>query len=96
MNRLSLTPGFRRRLLPLVAVTALVVAAGAPLAFFLQKRQELVGGARTNAERVSGIVADARLQHPRLWRYDAPKIAERLAADGIAGDAVVVHDALGR
>ena len=83
MTPLRLTTWFRRRMLPLVLATAIPVAAAAPIAFYVQKRLELVHSARSEAARLAMVVASEIEERPRLWRYDATKLGERLAAEGL-------------
>jgi signal transduction histidine kinase len=89
------TQSFRRKLLPLVIGASLVVAFSAPAAFYLQKRAELVGDARDGAARAGRIVLEAARERPRLWQYDAGKLAERFAAEGLGQRRLVVRDARG-
>jgi signal transduction histidine kinase len=86
MTPLRLTSWFRRRMLPLVVAAALPIAAAAPTAFYLQKRSELLLDARMEAARVAELVRAAAEERPRLWRYDAVRLGERIAAEGIDHD----------
>jgi signal transduction histidine kinase len=96
MKRLQLTPAFRRRMLPLVVLAGLIVAGAAPIAYYAEKRGELVIGARGDAAAVARIIVESARQRPRLWRFDAAKIAERLAAEGLEHvAALAVRDARG-
>jgi len=80
---LRLTTWFKKRMLPLVVAAAIPIAVAAPLAFTLQKRSELVQTARGEAARLALVVGAEIEERPRLWRYDATKIGERLAAEGL-------------
>ncbi len=96
MNRLRLEPIFRRRMIPLVLTTALIVAIAAPAAFYAQKARELSGEARVAAGRVAALVSEAARERPRLWRYDSAKLLERIAAEGLDRvPRIVIHDAHG-
>jgi signal transduction histidine kinase len=88
---------FSRRLIPLVLVTSGLFAAAVPLAFHLEGRRELAGGARTAAAQVASVVEQAMSARPLLWRYDAAKLAEQLQASGLGNlDGLEVQDAAGR
>jgi signal transduction histidine kinase len=88
---------FARRLIPLVLVTSGLFAAAVPLAFHLEGRRELAGGARTAAAQVASVVEQAMSVRPLLWRYDAAKLAEQLQASGLGNlDGLEVQDAAGR
>jgi signal transduction histidine kinase len=90
---LGLTSWFKRRMLALVVGSSLAASAAPPLAYHLEKRQELVSVARADAARVASQLTDAVEQRPRLWRYDANKLSERLAAEGLThAPALVVRD----
>jgi signal transduction histidine kinase len=80
---LRLTTWFRKRMLAVVAATAVPMAMAAPIAFFVQKRQELLTTARGQAAQVAEVVRTAVDERPRLWRYDATKLGARLAAEGL-------------
>lgn len=80
-------------MLPLVAVVSVLFAASAPLAYHVQKRAELVADARGDAFRIAQRVAETATQRPRLWRYDAAKLQEWIAAEGLErAAAVAIHD----
>ena len=81
----DLTRWFRRRMLPLVAFVGVVVFVAAPLAYFLNKRHELWQEARAEATRAALVLHAEIDQRPQLWRYNAPKLLERLAAEGLLG-----------
>jgi signal transduction histidine kinase len=96
VKRLELVPALRRRMLPLVAAAGLVVAGSAPVAFYAQKRGELVSGARTDAHEIGRLIVDVAHERPRLWRYDSAKLSERIAAGGLGPLAgLVIRDARG-
>jgi signal transduction histidine kinase len=93
----DLTRPFARRLIPLVLVTTCLFAAAVPLAFHLEGRRELAGGARAAAGEVASVVEQAMSVRPLLWRYDATKLAEQLQATGLGNlDGLEVQDASGR
>lgn len=92
MTPLRLTTWFRRRMLPLVIATAIPVAAAAPIAFHVQKRLELLHTARGDAARLAAVVAREIAERPRLWRYDATKLGERLAAEGLDRNPLRVRE----
>ena len=79
----QLTSWFRARMLPLVIVAALVVQVSAPLSYYLTKRHELWRDARADATLAALILHAEIDQRPTLWRYNAPKLLERLAAEGL-------------
>lgn len=80
-------------MLPLVIGCALVVAAAAPVASHVQRRRALLRAARDDAERVAVVLRGEIDQHPRLWRYDGVKLAERLAEEGLLQvPALVLRD----
>jgi signal transduction histidine kinase len=81
----DLTRWFRRRMLPLVAFVGVVVFVAAPLAYVLNKRHELWQEARAEATRAALVLHAEIDQRPQLWRYNAPKLLERLAAEGLLG-----------
>lgn len=81
----DLTRWFRRRMLPLVAFVGVVVFVAAPLAYFLNKRHELWQEARAEATRAALVLHAEIDRRPQLWRYNAPKLLERLAAEGLLG-----------
>ena len=81
----QLTSWFRARMLPLVIVAALVVQVSAPLSYYLTKRHELWRDARADATLAALILHAEIDQRPTLWRYNAPKLLERLAAEGLIG-----------
>lgn len=96
MTYLGITSRFRRRMLPLVAFSLLVVAFAAPTAYHIQKRHELLDGARGDARRVAAALRGEIDAGPLLWRYQSVKLSERLAAEGLSQvPALVVHDAAG-
>lgn len=86
----DLTRWFRRRMLPLVAFVGVVVFVAAPLAYFLNKRHELWQEARAEATRAALVLHAEIDQRPQLWRYNAPKLLERLAAEGLLGGRLLV------
>lgn len=97
MISVDLVRPFSRRLVPLVLVTSGLFAAAVPLAFHLEGRRELAGGARTAAAQVASVVEQAMSVRPLLWRYDAAKLAEQLQASGLGNlDGLEVQDAAGR
>jgi len=79
----DLTGWFRRRMLPLVVLVALVVQISAPTAFYLTKRHELWQQAHAEATRTAMLLHGEIEQRPILWRYNVPKLLERLAAEGM-------------
>ncbi len=79
----DLTSWFRRRMLPLVALAALVMQVSAPTAYYLTKRHELWQQARAEAARTAMLLHGEIEQRPILWRYNVPKLLERLAAEGM-------------
>ncbi|MFO0573854.1 MAG: sensor histidine kinase [Polyangia bacterium] len=81
----DLTRWFRARMLPLVAAVGLVVQIATPLAYYLTKRHELWQEARAEAARAAVVLHSEIDQRPVLWRYNAPKLLERLAAEGLLG-----------
>ena len=83
MTPLRLTTWFRKRMLPPVAVSAFLVATAAPVGFHLQKRAELLRLAHGEAARAGEAVRIAIEERPRLWRYDAVKLGERLGQEGL-------------
>ena len=83
MTPLRLTTWFRKRMLVLVLLITVPMAAAAPIAFFVQKRLELLSEARGKAAQVAEVVRTAVDERPRLWRYDATKLGERLGAEGL-------------
>ena len=83
MTPLRLTTWFKKRMLPLVVAAAIPIAVAAPLAFTLQKRSELLQTARGEAARLALVIGAEIDERPRLWRYDATKIGERLVAEGL-------------
>lgn len=96
MTPLKLTSWFRRRMLPLVATSSLVVMAAAPIAYYVQARRELVESARAHSRRVAAVLQAEIAERPLLWRYDAPKLAARLGAEGLDRvPELVVRDAAG-
>lgn len=91
-----LTPAFRRRLLALVGISSVLVAAAPPVIYHVQKRSELVAVARGDASRIASVVTASIQARPLLWRYDATKMSERLRVDGFGNLSIfVVHDAEG-
>ncbi len=79
----DLTSWFRRRMLPLVALAAVVMQVSAPTAFYLTKRHELWQQARSEATRTAMLLHGEIEQRPILWRYNIPKLLERLAGEGM-------------
>jgi signal transduction histidine kinase len=93
MKRAEFSNWFRIRMIPLVVLATLAVAATTPLAYWIQKEREMLAHARSDANRVAQIIREAALQRPRLWRYDAQKLAERIAAEGLGlASTIVVRD----
>jgi signal transduction histidine kinase len=90
-----MTPWFRRRMAALVAACALAAWATVTAGYHVQKRREIVSACRADARRVAGEVAEMALQRPVLWRYDGPKIADRLAEGVHRLEAVAIRDARG-
>ena len=95
MNRVALGPALRRRLAPLVVGASVVIATCAPAVHFLQKRSELLTTARVQAALVATVLRREIDIRPRLWRYDAAKLDERLVAEGLGRACVVARDADG-
>jgi signal transduction histidine kinase len=57
----------------------------------------MVVGARESAARVSELILSAARERPRLWSYDASKLTEELAAEGLdRASALMVRDGRGR
>jgi signal transduction histidine kinase len=79
----DLTGWFRRRMLPLVALSALILQVSAPTAYYLTKRHELWQQAHAEATRTAMLLHGEIEQRPILWRYNVPKLMERLAAEGM-------------
>ena len=79
----DLTSWFRRRMLPLVALSALILQVSAPTAYYLTKRHELWQQAHAEATRTAMLLHGEIEQRPILWRYNVPKLMERLAAEGM-------------
>ena len=90
MNRARFAGWFRRRMLPLVISTSFLVAISAPLAYWMEKQHDLADVARTDAARVAKVIQEAVQHRPRFWRYDAAKLGERLAAEGLDQMPVLV------
>jgi signal transduction histidine kinase len=81
---------------PLVLLSFLVVALAAPVAYHVQKRHELLLGARADARRVATALRGEIEAGPRLWRYQSVKLSERLLAEGLGQTAaLVIHDSAG-
>jgi signal transduction histidine kinase len=96
MKRAELTLTFRRRMLPLVAVSSIFFALAAPLAFFIENRAALVASARSQASQIAEMVRETAERRPKLWRYNVAKLEERLAALGLDSlTALVVYDERG-
>ncbi|MFO0657662.1 MAG: sensor histidine kinase [Polyangia bacterium] len=79
----DLTGWFRRRMLPLVALAAVVMQVSAPTAFYLTRRHELWQQAHAEAARTAMLLHGEIEQRPILWRYNVPKLLERLAGEGM-------------
>lgn len=93
MMPFDLSRWFRRRMLPLVIAVSLTMLAGAPLSYHLAKGRELFNEARGDAGRVAVVLRGEIEQRPLLWRYDMPKLAERLSEEGLLGAArLVIRD----
>jgi len=75
---LRLTTWFRKRMLALVLLVTVPMAAAAPIAFFIQKRLELLSEARGKAAQVAEVVRTAVDERPRLWRHVAVLLYTRL------------------
>lgn len=86
----DLTSWFRRRMLPLVMLAALVMQVSAPTAYYLSKRHELWQEARAEAGRTAMLLHGEIEQRPILWRYNIPKLLERLATEGMLHDRYLV------
>jgi signal transduction histidine kinase len=83
-------------MIPLVIASSLLFAAAAPVAYGIVQQRVLVAAARADATRIARVIEEAAQQRPRLWRYDAAKLSERLAAEGLDRmAALVVHDERG-
>ncbi|MBI5533274.1 MAG: sensor histidine kinase [Deltaproteobacteria bacterium] len=96
MTPLRLTSWFRRRMLVLVVISAALAWLTITVGYHVQERREMVTLCRADATRVAAILAETIQQRPRLWRYDAPKFADRLGGEWLRAPAVlVVHDERG-
>ncbi len=95
MTPLHLTSWFRPRMLAPVLASATLMATAAPTAFYVRERWDLVQGARARARRVAGALRAEIGERPLLWRYDAPKLGERLGAEGLDRGALCVLDGRG-
>jgi len=93
---LRMTTWFRRRMALLVIVSTGVAWATTTASYHAHERRELLAMCRGDAERIATVVGDSVQQRPRLWRYDAAKMADRIA-DFAGGDQTViaVRDARG-
>lgn len=67
-----------RRLLPLVALTAAVVALGAPCAYLVFGLRTLEREAASTARNVAALVEEENRYNLRLWKYNAPKLLDHL------------------
>jgi signal transduction histidine kinase len=93
----EVTEPLRRRLAPLVALLAALLATGAPLAHHVVGARELQSRCGELAGRAAEDVAHEAQERPRLWRYDSIKILAHLqgyrAHPDVAG--MQVFDAYG-
>jgi signal transduction histidine kinase len=55
-----------------------------------------VHDARNAAAQAGRIVLEAARERPRLWQYDAAKLAERFTAEGLSQEKLILRDARGR
>ncbi len=96
MTPLQMTTWFRRRMGLLVMFSTGVAWATTTASYHAHERRDLLGSCRADAARVATVVGDSVQQRPKLWRYDAAKIADRIA-DFAAGDwmVIAVRDARG-
>lgn len=97
MIRLELTAWFRKRMTPMVVLACAALAASAPVAYHLEKRYELWSVAREDAEHAALALREIVQERPRLWRYDAAKLYERLVIEGrLRGARLIITDERGR
>ena len=83
MTPLRLTSWFRKRMLALVVTAAVPIAAAAPLALYVQEHYDLLERAHDDGERIAAVIRAELYERPRIWRYDATKLGERIAAEGL-------------
>lgn len=90
----DLTRWFRRRMLLLTVLTAIVIQVSAPTAYYLAKRHELWLEARSFATQTAGLLRSEIEQQNGLWQYNTPKLTERLASEGLlSGRHLVIRTA---
>ncbi|HEY3444796.1 MAG TPA: sensor histidine kinase [Myxococcales bacterium] len=70
---------FSRRMLPLAALCALVVAAAPPLAYWAVARQKLEAQALSHAAGLAAAMRGLVARQPTLWRFDADKVWQAAA-----------------
>jgi signal transduction histidine kinase len=89
---------FTRRMVPVAALAALVVAAVPPLAYRVVAWQKLAARAEVYARHVAGELRALGERQPYLWRYNAGKILQATAIHRDQRDVgpVVVLDCAGR
>jgi signal transduction histidine kinase len=75
----TLERDFSRRMLPVAALAALVLAAVPPVAYRLVAWQKLEGQARVYASSIGVGVRRAAERDPYLWRYNLPKVLQATA-----------------
>lgn len=96
MTPLRLTSWFRRRMLALVVASSVAAWLAVTVGYHVQARRDMVSLCRAEARHVATSLADTIQQRPVLWRYDAAKIADRIAAEGVRNPAgLEVRDANG-
>ena len=95
MKSLRLTSWFRARMLPLIVLTVLLLAAAAPLAFYLRERASLRGLAEQTALRAAVATQEEIAMRPALWPYAAAKLTEQLVVAGLSNTPVRLFDNYG-
>lgn len=96
VHPLRMTTWFRRRMGVLVIVSTAAAWATITVSYHVHERRDLLGACRSDAQRIATVVGDSVHQRPKLWRYDAAKIADRVADFAGADERVIaVRDARG-
>jgi signal transduction histidine kinase len=72
--RVRLRPYLGRRLRPLVAVVAIIVAITAPTALYVLGVRSLQVQAQVAAQQVGEVIRSDVERRPQLWKYDAVKV----------------------
>src|SRR5262249_48745398 len=84
-------------MMPMVVLACTALAASAPLAYHLEKRYELWLVAHEDAEHAALALREIVQERPKLWRYDAAKLYERLVIEGrLRGLRLLIDDQRGR